>query len=270
MRVGGKIVVVTGGGHGIGEGLAERFVAEGAKAVVVSDLDPALTASVGERLGQPRRPCDVSDAAALTSLLSWVEDEIGPIDLMCNNPAFMGGLGPGPEALASEETWQRSWDIGVMAHVHAADFLVPRMLARGGGWFLQTLSAAALITANAPVAYSVTKHAALGFAEWLVINYGDRGIRVSCLCPAAVETRGTHLAGIGNVLTPVEVAEAVIAGLEAEQFLILPNGAVGGSFRKKATDYDAWLERTIERIAPIKLPGPWDDRFPPHRPAATA
>ena len=196
-------------------------------------------------------------------LLGWVEDEIGPIDLMCNNPAFMGGMAAPSDALASDETWQRSWDIGVMAHVRSADFLLPRMLERGGGWFLQTLSAAALITANAPVAYTVTKHAALGFAEWLVINYGDRGIRASCLCPTAVETRVSHLADIGDVQTPAQIADAVVAGLDAEQFLILPNGAVGGSFRKKATDYDAWLERTIQRIGPIKLPGPWDDRFPP-------
>ena len=158
-----------------------------------------------------------------------------------------------------------------MAHVRSATKLVPRMLERGGGYFLQTVSAAGLITSNSQVAYTVTKHAAIGFAEWLVLNYGDRNIRVSCLCPTAVETSPGQFASmpeIGLVQSAAEVADAALHGVEDETFLILPNPAVGGSFRKKAVDYDVWLERTIKRISPIKPRGPWDDRFPPPIPVA--
>jgi NAD(P)-dependent dehydrogenase (short-subunit alcohol dehydrogenase family) len=264
MRVKDKVVVVTGSGHGIGEGLAERFVAEGAKAVVISDLDPERTASVGERLGQPHKACNVGDAAEYDAFLDWVEDTVGPIDLLCNNPAVFGGP-EGGNLQTTEETWERSWQVNVMSHVRSAQKLVPRMMERGGGYFLQTISAAGLITSNSAVAYTVTKHAGVGFAEWLMLYYGDRGIKVSCLCPTAVETRAGQFSNnpaIGLVQTPAEIAQWTVEGLDAENFLILPNPAVGGSFRKKATDYDEWLERTIKRISPIKQRGPWDDRFP--------
>jgi NAD(P)-dependent dehydrogenase (short-subunit alcohol dehydrogenase family) len=260
MQLSDKIVVVTGSGHGIGEGLARRFVEEGARTVVVSDLDEANTERVGEDLGQPRRVCDVGDADEYSAFLDWVEHDIGPIDLLCNNPAIFGGP-EGGNLQTTEATWERSWQVNVMAHVRSATQLVPRMLERGGGYFLQTLSAAALITSNSAAAYTVTKHAGLGFAEWLMLNYSDRGIRVSCLCPTAVATQPDAFAdmpGIGLVQTPEEIAEHAVRGLDDERFLILPNPAVGGSFRKKATDYDAWLERTTTRIQPIKQPGPWD------------
>jgi NAD(P)-dependent dehydrogenase (short-subunit alcohol dehydrogenase family) len=265
MRVNDKVVVVTGSGNGIGRGMAERFVAEGAQAVVVSDLDEAAARAVGEELGQPHRACNVGDADEYAAFIDWVEDEVGPIDLLCNNPAVFGGP-EGGNLQTTEATWERSWQVNVMSHVRSATQLVPRMLERGGGYFLQTVSAAGLITSNSQVAYTVTKYADIGFAEWLRLNYGDRGIGVSCLCPTAVETRPGQFANhpdIGLVQTPAEIAEHVVQGLDAEHFLILPNPAVGGSFRKKATDYDAWLDRTIERIGPIKPRGPWDDRFPP-------
>jgi NAD(P)-dependent dehydrogenase (short-subunit alcohol dehydrogenase family) len=259
MELRDKIVVVTGSGHGIGEGLAERFVAEGARAVVVSDLDAETAAATGERLGQPWRPCDVGDAADLAGLIEWVEADIGPIDLFCSNPAIFGGP-EGGNLQTSEQTWERSWQVNVMAHVRSATQLVPRMLQRGGGYFLQTLSAAALITANSGVAYTVTKHAGLGFAEWLVLNYGDKGIKVSCLCPTAVQTRAGQFdrtPEIGLVQTPAEIAAVTVDGLRAESFLILPNPAVGGSFRKKAADYDGWLVRTTERIRQMRPPSPF-------------
>ena len=260
MQLADKIVVVTGSGHGIGEGLARRFVQEGARAVVVSDLDAANTARVGKELGQPNRACDVGNAEEYAAFLDWVEDDIGPIDLLCNNPAIFGGP-EGGNLQTTEATWELSWQVNVMSHIRSATQLVPRMLERGGGYFLQTLSAAALITSNSAAAYTVTKHAGLGFAEWLVLNYSDRNITVSCLCPTAVETTPgafADLPGIGLVQTPAEIAEHAVRGLEEEHFLILPNPAVGGSFRKKATDYDAWLARTTARIQPIKQLGPWE------------
>ncbi len=264
MRIDGKTVVVTGSGHGIGEGLARRFVAEGAKQVVISDIDETAMDRVAQELAQPARRCDVGNAGAYADFLDWVERDIGPIDLLCNNPAIFGGR-EGGNFQTTEETWERSWQVNVLSHVRSAQQLVPRMLERGGGYFLQTISAAGLITSNSALAYTVTKHAAIGFAEWLMLYYGDRRIRVSCLCPTAVETGPGQFEGmdIGLVQTPADIADSTVRGLEAETFLILPNPAVGGSFRKKATDYDGWLARTIERIAPIKQPGPWDDRFPP-------
>ncbi len=185
MQLQDTVVVVMGSGHGIGEGLARRFVHEGARAVVVSDLDEGSTRQVGEELGQPHRACDVGDAEQYAAFLDWVEDDVGPIDLLCNNPAIFGGP-EGGNLQTTEETWERSWQVNVMAHVRSATQLVPRMLERGGGYFLQTLSAAALITSNSAAAYTVTKHAGLGFAEWLMLNYSDRGIKVSCICPTAV------------------------------------------------------------------------------------
>ncbi|HKE72251.1 MAG TPA: SDR family oxidoreductase [Acidimicrobiales bacterium] len=271
MKLDGKVVVITGAGHGIGLGLATRFVEEGAAAVVVSDVDPDACAAAGEQLGQPHRPCDVGNPEGYAALLDWVEDDVGPIDLLCNNPAVFGGP-EGGNFQTTEATWEWSWQVNVMAHVRSAEQLVPRMLRRGGGYFLQTVSAAGLITSNSSLAYTVTKHAAIGFAEWLVLNYGDRGIGVSCLCPTAVETRPRQFAdlpGIGLVQTPAEVADVTVQGLEDERFLILPNPAVGGSFRKKATDYDAWISRTIDRIAPIKPTGPWDSEFPVPDPSET-
>lgn len=259
MRVEGKIVVVTGAGHGVGRGIAERFVQEGAKRVVISDINPELMTATAEALGQPAIACDVGDAAALESLISQTEHDVGPIDLFVSNAAygFTGGVDlPGVERNfdldTSEHAWDSSWQINVMAHVRAARQLVPLMLERGGGYFLNTVSAAGLITSNSQLAYTVTKHADIGFAEWLALNYGSRGIRVSCLCPTAIATKEGQfdaMPDIGLVQTPAEIAHYVVEGLDAETFLILPNGAVGGSFRKKATDYDAWIQRTQARLA---------------------
>ena len=255
MKIQDKLVVVTGSGHGIGRGLAERFAAEGARQVVVSDLDEPRSAEVAEKIGGVSRPCDVGDALALRDFISWVERDVGPIDLFCSNPAIFGGPeGRGFET--TEETWDSSWQVNVMSHIRSAQQLVPRMLERGGGYFLQTLSAAALITSNSALAYTVTKHAGLGFAEWLALNYGDKGIGVSCLCPTAVATSPGQFDGmpnIGLVQTPEEVASFAVEGLERESFLILPNPRVGNSFRNKADDYDRWIQYTIERLNKNKL-----------------
>jgi NAD(P)-dependent dehydrogenase (short-subunit alcohol dehydrogenase family) len=259
VRVRDKTVVVTGGGHGIGRAIAERFVADGAAQVVVSDLDAERASEVGEALGMPAIACDVAEPAALEALISTTESEVGPIDLFVSNAAYgflagdrTGGMTFGLEI--SDREWEVSWQANVMAHVRAARQLVPLMLARGGGYFLQTVSAAGLITSNSPLAYTVTKHADIGFAEWLALNYGPLGIGVSCLCPTAVATRPGQfddLPEIGIVQSPAEVADIVVEGLAEQRFLILPNPAVGGSFRKKANDYDGWIEHTQRRLAKI-------------------
>jgi NAD(P)-dependent dehydrogenase (short-subunit alcohol dehydrogenase family) len=258
MRVESKVVVVTGAGSGIGKGMAERFAQEGAAAVVVSDINEGLMRTVADALGQPAFQCDVGDAGALESMIDRVENEVGPIDLFVSNAAYGFSGGVPVEGLLNgwgletpDAAWESIWQVNVMAHVRAARKLVPLMLERGGGYFLNTVSAAGLITANSALGYTVTKHADIGFAEWLALNFGKRGIGVSCLCPTAVRTRAGQfdaMPNIGLVQTPAEVAQFVIDGLAAETFLILPNPAVGGSFRKKAADYDAWIGRTQDRL----------------------
>jgi NAD(P)-dependent dehydrogenase (short-subunit alcohol dehydrogenase family) len=262
VRVEGKVVVVTGAGHGMGEGLASRFVAEGARQVVVSDIDDANLARVADRLGVPSRHCDVSDAVEYAELLDWVEVDVGPIDLLCNHPAYI--VGPeGGNFQTTDETLDRSWATNVLPHVRSARQLVPRMLERGGGYFLNTITAGALLTLSSPLSYSTTKYAALGFAEWLAVNYGDRGIGVSCLCPSFVDTRPGATAVPGVSLAVDDVVDATIDALAEERFLVLPNPNVGRSFLHKAEDYDAWLARMRARTAPERFAGPWDDRFPP-------
>jgi NAD(P)-dependent dehydrogenase (short-subunit alcohol dehydrogenase family) len=255
MELDGKTVVVTGAGHGIGRGLAERFLQEGARQVVVSDIDEDLLRKAATALDAPSYRCDVGDPEQLAALIDHAEREVGPVDLFVSNAAYgftagrQGSIHGGLDT--TEEVWDATWQVNVMAHVRAARQLVPAMLGRGGGYFLFTVSAAGLITSNSPVAYTVTKHADIGFAEWLALNYGRRGIGVSCLCPTAVATREgqfDEMEEIGLVQTPADVAQYVVDGLRAETFLILPNPAVGGSFRKKAQDYDAWIARTQMRL----------------------
>jgi NAD(P)-dependent dehydrogenase (short-subunit alcohol dehydrogenase family) len=247
MRLADKVVVVTGGAAGIGRGLAARFVAEKARAVVIADRDGAAAQSAASSMGALAVTCDVSREAEIRALVDRVTRECGPIDLFCSNAgiAIAGG------ADAPDEAWQRIWDVNVMSNVWAARALLPDMLARGGGYFLSTASAAGLLSMIGSAPYAVTKHAAVAFAEWLSITYGKRGLRVSCLCPQFVatdllrgalsEAGGGSLAISGEVLSPEQVAEAVVAGIEAERFLILPHPEVGTFFQRKATDYERWL-----------------------------
>lgn len=247
MKLAGKVVVVTGGARGIGAALCERFAREGAKAVAVADIDGPGAASVAARIGGAAMGCDVGREAAIVRLIDDTETRFGPIDLFCSN-AGVAELDPDWDnpASAANEGWARSWAINVMAHVYAARHLVPCMSARGGGYFLHTVSAAGLLSQIGSGPYSATKHAALGFAENLAINTRDRGIKVSMLCPQGVDTamlRGIDR-GVPNrdgVLTPAEVADAVVAGLDAERFLILPHPEVATYVRRKAEDPDRWL-----------------------------
>jgi NAD(P)-dependent dehydrogenase (short-subunit alcohol dehydrogenase family) len=247
MNLAGKIIVVTGGARGIGAALCERFAKEGAKAVVVADLDAAGAETVAARIGGTAMPCDVSREEDIVRLIDDTEARFGPIDLFCSN-AGVAVLDPDWDNPASvaDDGWARSWAVNVMAHVYAARHLVPRTSARGGGYFLQTVSAAGLLSQIGSGPYSATKHAALGFAENLAINVRDRGIKVSVLCPQGVDTAMLHGITRGvpdgdGVLTTKAVADAVIAGLDAECFLILPHPEVATYMRRKADDYDRWL-----------------------------
>ena len=237
MKLAGKVVVVTGAAQGIGAALCERFVAEGAKTVVAADI----------RLAPGIVPCDVSREDDIVRLIDSTEARFGPIDLFCSN-AGIAVLDPDWDnpASAANEGWARSWAVNVMAHVYAARHLVPRMSARGGGYFLNTVSAAGLLSQIGSGPYSATKHAALGFAENLAINVRDRGIKVSVLCPQGVDTPMLHGITRGvpdgdGVLTPQQVADAVVAGLDAERFLILPHPEVTTYMQRKADDYDRWF-----------------------------
>ncbi len=238
MRVEGKHVVVTGAASGIGAALVERFRRDGARVVVGADLDAAHVDA------DDAVTCDVAREADLVSLIEGAEERHGPIDLFCSNAGILGGIG----ALeVSDEEWLHTIDVNLLAHVRVARHLVPRMLARGGGYLLQTASAAGLLTQIGLAPYSVTKHGAIAFAEWLAITYGDQGLTVSVLCPQAVRTgmtAGTDnggVAGVDGMLEPSAVADAVVAGLDTEQFLILPHPEVAEYFRRKADDYDRWL-----------------------------
>lgn len=248
MQVGGKIVVVTGGANGIGRGLCERFHAEGAQKVVVADLEQDTARAFAAGIDGDAYGVDVRDEQQIRDMVAQVEADYGRIDLFCSNAGIIAGDGePWYATSAPNETWQAMWDIHVMSHVWAARACLPGMIARGEGYFLNTASAAGLLNQIGDAAYSTTKHAAVGFAEALAITHGDDGIKVSCLCPQAVATRmigsiedgGT--AGVDGVITPADVAEAVVRGLEDETFLILPHQQVVEYRARKAQDYDRWL-----------------------------
>jgi NAD(P)-dependent dehydrogenase (short-subunit alcohol dehydrogenase family) len=246
------VAVVTGGASGIGRALCRRFAVEGARGVVVADLDGAGAEAVAREIGGLAVATDVAHEAEVQRLVARAIAAYGPIDLFCSNAGIAVGVGLGDGAsgpFAPNEAWQRSWDVNLMAHVYAARAVLPAMLERGSGYLLNTASAAGLLTDVSAQAYSVSKHAAVGFAEWLAIAYGERGIRVSCLCPQGVRTAmlggvasavgGQHL--LADMIEPEAVAEAVAAGLASEQFLILPHPEAATYFQRKASDYDRWL-----------------------------
>jgi NAD(P)-dependent dehydrogenase (short-subunit alcohol dehydrogenase family) len=242
MLVKDRIVVVTGAASGIGRALARRFAQEGAKLVVCSDRNGDGVRAVAEEVGGIAFETDVSKEADIKHMIDTVEAERGPIDLFCSN----AGIGIGGGAEAPDEAWQRIWDINVMAHVWAARHMVPLMAARGEGYLLNTASAAGLLSQIGSAPYAVTKHAAVGLAEWLAITHGDKGIRVSVLAPQAVRTAMTAgnpdgVASVDGMIEPEAVAEACVRAIEAEDFLILPHPEVLEYMRRKATDYNRWI-----------------------------
>ncbi|CCD98493.1 SDR family oxidoreductase [Bradyrhizobium sp. STM 3809] len=248
MQVTGKIVVVTGGARGIGKALCEAFARAGAAKVIVADLDDAGAKAVAESIGGAAFRCDVSQEADIKRVIEETERQFGPIALFCSNAGIGGGFDPLSVNVGgtSDEPWTRSWAIHVMAHVWAARHLIPRYKARGGGYFLNSISAAGLLSQVGSAPYSTTKHAAVGFAENLAISHKADNIKVSILCPQGVDTdmlrsipKGPQ-SGDGD-LTPEQVAQDVLKGLAEESFLILPHPQVLGYMRKKTENYDRWL-----------------------------
>jgi NAD(P)-dependent dehydrogenase (short-subunit alcohol dehydrogenase family) len=252
MELAGSRAVVTGGAAGIGAAIARSLAAAGAGGVLVADLDGAGADALAAELvaaGTPAvgRVVDVADAAAVTAMIAAAEEAFGGVDLVVSN----AGIGTGAGLDASDAQWQRSYAVNVLAHVYAARAALPGMLERGHGAFLNTCSAAGLLTMVGDAPYTVTKHAAVAFAEWLAITYGDRGIEVVALCPQGVETAllaeadqglaGRAVRAAAPVLTPEEVATSALGSLTDGRFLALPHPEVADHERAKAADRDRWL-----------------------------
>ncbi len=261
MLVERKVIVVTGAARGIGEAMVRRFAEEGAAAIAVADMDLVAASELCSELtsaGTKAIPfkVDVGDERQIEALIDAVEGDVGPIDLFCSN----AGTGSGKGLDASDSDLNRNWTLNVLSHVYAARRLVPRMVARGGGYLLNTCSGAGLL-ANADMPYMVTKHAAVAFADWLAVRYRAQGVKVSALCPRGVKTTmltQALAAGIpaakavmagGDVLEPLAVADAVVKGLDAERFLILPHPDVAQAIVRKASDRDAWQDDIAKLFA---------------------
>jgi NAD(P)-dependent dehydrogenase (short-subunit alcohol dehydrogenase family) len=244
MKLRDKVVVVTGGGNGIGEAMARRFAREGARAVMVADLDGEAAARVARDIGGTAARVNVAQEQELASLVSETIARHGQIDLFCSNAGV--SIGQGLET--TDAGWEKAWSVNLMSHVYAARAVVPHMLERGEGYLLQTASAAGLLSIS-DASYAVTKHGAVAFAEWLAITYGDRGIKVSCFCPMGVRTnmllgsvsQVDQPALLAGAVAPEDAAEAIVNGLEAERFLILTHPEVTQYMQRKSADYDRWL-----------------------------
>jgi NAD(P)-dependent dehydrogenase (short-subunit alcohol dehydrogenase family) len=250
VEVRDRIIVVTGGASGIGRGLAERFHAEGARHVVVVDRDGARAEDVAKAVGGTSAAIDVSDESAVADLVERTERDVGPIDLFVSNAGYVtiGGLE------APVDDLQRMWAVHVLAHLYAARAVIPRMVTRGGGYLLSTASAAGLLTQFGSLHSAITQHAAVALAEWIAITHGHQGIKVSVLCPQAVETRigenspdadrlggGPGVASGDGVLQPGDVSDTVIEALREERFHVLPHKEVAEYVRRKGADVDRWI-----------------------------
>jgi NAD(P)-dependent dehydrogenase (short-subunit alcohol dehydrogenase family) len=244
MEIHGKVIIVTGGASGIGKALCQRFAADGARAVVVADLDGAGAEAVAAAIGAMARRVDVAVEAEVQQLVLDATERYGQVDVFCSN----AGIIVRADEDASNAEWQRHWNINLMAHVYAARAVLPQMIARGEGYLVQTASAAGLLGQVNAAPYSVTKHAAVGFAEWLAMAHGDQGIRVSCLCPQGVRTPmllgkdGDRKSFLNDGSVSAEkVADDVVQAMREERFLVLPHPEVLDYLRGKAADYDRWL-----------------------------
>ena len=242
MELKDRICVVTGAASGIGKALAHAFRDEDARLVVCSDINGEGAAETANEVGGIAFTTDVSKEADIQRLIETVESDHGPIDLFCSNAgiATMGG----PETTNTD--WQRTWEVNTMSHVWAARHVVPKMIERGGGYLLNTASAAGLLSQIGSAPYAVTKHAAVGLAEWLALTYGDDGIKVSVLCPQSVRTAMTAghedaVAAVDGMLEPGPVAKACVEAIRAETFLVLPHEQVLEYMRRKTADYDRWI-----------------------------
>lgn len=244
MEMKNRVIVVTGGASGIGAALLRRFRQEGAAGLVVADRDAAGAERVAAEVGGLAVPTDVGSEASLQQLIEHATRHYGRVDVLCSN----AGIARGGGLAAPLDDWQDCWDVNLMAHVHGARAVLPQMLERGEGYLLQTASAAGLLSHPESATYAVTKHAAVAFAEWLSMNYGERGIRVSCLCPQGVRTpmlmgkdgdRKSFL--LDGAVSPEQVAADVVQAMREERFLVLPHPEVLDYLRRKTADVDRWL-----------------------------
>ncbi len=250
-----RVVVVTGGGSGIGEALCRGAAKRGARHVVVADLNGAEAERVASGIGGTAETLDVTDEGALRAMVERIETANGPIDLFCSNAGFVttGGLEE------SNEILHKMWEVHVMAHIYAARAVIPSMVANGGGYLLNTASAAGLLSQIGSLGYTVTKHAAVGLAEWLSITHHHQGVGVSVLCPQAVQTNilvnsptgevqgdddgfGSSVAAVDGVLGPEPVADECFAAIDEGRFWVLPHPEVADYVNRKASDVDRWLD----------------------------
>jgi NAD(P)-dependent dehydrogenase (short-subunit alcohol dehydrogenase family) len=240
LEIENKVIVVTGGSGGIGKAMASRFIHENAKFVILLDIN--FDNSESENNNLISKICDVTNEKELTRIIDEINHEFGLIDIFCSNA---GILSLGNEQTSIED-WNKNWNLHVMSHVFAAKKLIPEMLTRGSGYFVNTSSAAGLLSHIDSVTYSTTKHAAIGFAEWIAITYGKQGIGVSILCPQAVKTamtigRENEVSALDGMMKPDQVALDVIKAIKEETFLISPHDQVLGYFQNKANNYSRWI-----------------------------
>lgn len=261
MDVRDKVVVVTGGGQGIGAALCRRFAAGGAAGVVVADLSADTAVALAGEIDGIAERVDVCDADAVAALVDRTIERFGRVDLFCSNAGILTGV----ELDDPDDLWHKAYEVNVMAHVYAARAVLPGMLERGAGYLLNTASAAGLLTSPGDAPYAVTKHGAVAFAEWLAVTYGDRGIGVSVVCPLGVATPmlmdplaagnvgAQAVAASGEVVSPEQVADTILAALATGTFLILPHPEVGRFWAQKASDPERWLagvRRLVSRQHP--------------------
>jgi NAD(P)-dependent dehydrogenase (short-subunit alcohol dehydrogenase family) len=258
MDLSGRCAVVTGGAHGIGRALAERLAAQGAR-VVIADVNAERAQKIATRVDGRAVLCDVGDPDAVADLVLQAEAAFGPVHVFCSNAGISDR---GPDLGSSVDQVRTIVDVNLLAHVWAAQQVVPGMVERGGGYIVQTISSASLITGPSGMGYTLTKHGALGFAEWLALNYAHLGIVVTCLCPNAVNTGmlgrnedddTSPLADevsqfLGDVVEPEQCADMTLDAMRQGRFLVLPHPRVAESFARKADDYDRWLEGTNRRL----------------------
>ncbi|GAA1982369.1 SDR family oxidoreductase [Amycolatopsis minnesotensis] len=259
MKLTDRVVVLTGAAHGIGAAMARRMAGEGVRGIIASDLDADAAEALAASLDCPAvaAHADATMRPEVRDLVRLAHDKFGRVDLFCSN----AGAAFGTTIHAAEDQWARSWSINVMHHVYAAQAALPGMLARKEGYLMLTVSAAGLLSAPGDAPYTVSKHAAIGLAEWLAVTYRPRGVKVSALCPLGVRTElltpgiearhpaAVAIAAAAPLLTPEEVAESAVTGIDREEFLVLPHESVRSRYAAKAADPDGWIDRTIAETA---------------------
>jgi NAD(P)-dependent dehydrogenase (short-subunit alcohol dehydrogenase family) len=258
MEFDGRHAVITGAAGGIGSALARAFAAEGAT-ITLGDLDLPGAQAVAEEIGGGAIEVDVADPESIGALVAGATEANGPIDLFWSNAGIAGPMG-GPDVTDAE--WQRIWEVNLMSHVWATRAVLPEMLERGEGYLVSTASAAGLTTQVSAAPYSVTKHAAVAWAEWLSITYRDRGIAVSCMCPQGVQTAmledaktepiGGALLEAGGIMDPAEVADVAVEAIREERFLILPHPEVAKHIAFKGADPERWLAGMRKAVAAVR------------------